>query len=249
MIEVKLIAVTQPEDGGDPIDLCERAARVSTDSASSKSRSVWRYCYDSGHHSIMEHAVFSFEITGVSRALLAQMTRHRVGISFTVRSQRYCVEDGGASKSRKFDDRAETVDTVPQFPYVTPPSIAGNESARLYYEATMKQIASAYDSLLKLVPPQDARFVLPNACETKIICTCNVRALMHFCNERMCTRAQWEIRDLAKKMREAVVSKYPDLGFMLVPKCEVHAPYCFCTERQSCGRHPQLSDVYSNVSD
>lgn len=246
-MDVRLIASTVPDEG-DCIDLCERAARTSTDAQVSAHGKVWKYCYDSGHQSIAEHVSFSFEITGVSRALLAQLTRHRVGFSFTVRSQRYCVEDGGASKSRHFDDRSETVDTMPQFPYVTPPSIANDDTANLYYTGIMRQIASAYDALLKFVPPEDARFVLPNACETKLVCTCNLRALIHFCNERMCARAQWEIRDLAGKMRDAVVAKHPELSSVLVPKCESHAPYSFCTERQSCGRSPRLRDVYRVVS-
>jgi thymidylate synthase (FAD) len=87
--------------------------------------------------------------------------------------------------------------------------------------------------------------VLPNACETVIEVKMNLRSLIHFMNERLCTRAQWEIRQLAREMKRVVEEQYPELAGYLVPKCEAHAPYSFCTEHKSCGRHVTLKEALS----
>lgn len=94
------------------------------------------------------------------------------------------------------------------------------------------------------LPAEDARFVLPNACATEITCTMNLRELIHFCNERLCSRAQWEIRDMARLMANAVIDVMPEAKIMLVPKCEKNAKYPYCTESQCCGRHKKLKEVY-----
>ena len=87
--------------------------------------------------------------------------------------------------------------------------------------------------------------LLPNACASVICVKMNLRELIHFCNERLCACAQWEIRAMAREMVREVVAVEPELKALLVPKCEAHAPYCFCTEtkKRSCGRHPVIGDV------
>ena len=96
------------------------------------------------------------------------------------------------------------------------------------------------------VPNEDARYILPNACTTCIEVKMNFRTLIHFMNERLCTRAQWEIRQMALLMKKTVEEQYPELAKYLVPKCEIHEGMPFCTEHKSCGRHPLLKDIYSS---
>lgn len=155
-------------------------------------RSVLSTIMASGHFSTLEHVSYTFAVDGVSRALTHQLVRHRLA-SFNQQSQRYV----------KFDDG---------FDYVEPPEIAANEEAHAIFEDCMAQCADAYAKLraLKdedgadLVKKEDARFVLPNAAETKIVVTMNIRELLHFFSLRCCNRAQWEIRELAHRMLELV---------------------------------------------
>jgi thymidylate synthase (FAD) len=110
----------------------------------------------------------------------------------------------------------------------------------------VEAIKKAYADLRALgIPAEDARMLLPNACCTEICVKMNLRELIHFCNERLCACAQWEIRAMTREMVRAVVEVAPALADFLVPKCEAHAPYCFCTETRSrsCGRHPVIADV------
>ena len=218
-MNVELISYTP-----NPIEAIERAASTCYDSMPTGGK-IMRHCYKSGHHSVLEFADFSFKITGVSRALTHQLVRHRMA-SYAQRSQRYCTEDG--------------------FEFVTPRSIAKDEASLAVYNETMDAITKAYEELLaKGVPAEDARMLLPNACCTQICVKMNLRALIHFCNERLCTCAQWEIREMARGMVKAVVAVEPALAEFLVPKCEAHAPHSFCTESKSrsCGRHPLIADV------
>lgn len=218
-MEVRLIRCTP-----DPVAAIEDAATTCYDSQPTDGR-IMRHCYKSGHHSVLEFADFTFRIKGVSRALTHQLVRHRVA-SFAQRSQRYCVEDG--------------------FEYVTPASIAKNPEAEAIYRETVDAIRAAYGRLVESgVPAEDARMLLPNACCSEICVKMNLRELIHFCNERLCACAQWEIRAMAREMVREVLAVAPDLKPFLVPKCEAHAPYCFCTESRSrsCGRHPLIGDV------
>ncbi len=147
--------------------------------------SVLSTIMESGHFSTLEHASYTFAIDGVSRALTHQLVRHRLA-SFNQQSQRYV----------KFKD---------ELPFVEPPSIAANEQAREIFDGFMKNAQEAYAQLVELgIPAEDARFVLPNAVETKIVVTMNVRELLHFFSLRCCNRAQWEIRALAHRMLELV---------------------------------------------
>lgn len=148
-------------------------------------RSVLSTIMASGHFSTLEHASYTFAIDGVSRALTHQLVRHRLA-SFNQQSQRYV----------RFKDGIEVVE---------PPSIAENPDAQAIFTEAMSASTEAYRRLLDAgIPPEDARFVLPNAAETKIVCTMNVRELLHFFELRCCNRAQWEIRELAHMMLELV---------------------------------------------
>ncbi len=137
---------------------------------------------DMGHDSPLEHVSFTFGIDGVSRTLTHQLVRHRIA-SYNQQSQRYVAAH--------------------DFEYVTPPSIAEKPEAKAKYDALMKEIRAAYDSFVEMgVDKEDARYILANATETKIVVTMNARSLLHFFNLRCCYRAQWEIRELAAKMLE-----------------------------------------------
>ncbi len=139
----------------------------------------------SGHFSTLEHASYTFAIDGVSRALTHQLVRHRMA-SFNQQSQRYV----------KFKDGIDVV---------VPHTVEDNEQARKVFDEAMEHAANAYKKLMEMgIPPEDSRFVLPNAAETKIVVTMNVRELLHFFDLRCCNRAQWEIRELAHKMLELV---------------------------------------------
>jgi len=184
---------------------------------------IMNACYKSGHHSVLEFAQFHFHIEGVSRALTHQLVRHRTA-SFSQRSQRYCSEDG--------------------FEFVIPPSIERlDNNIRDLYINTIEEIKNAYEALQTFdIPNEDARYLLPNACCTTIDVSFDFRNLIHFMNERLCTRAQWEIRELAQKMRDCVIEVFPEAKTMLVPKCE-RFDTAFCPEIKSCGRHKTLKDL------
>jgi thymidylate synthase (FAD) len=188
-----------------------------------------------GHHSPIEHASFTFGIEGVSRSLLAQITRHRVA-SFSVKSQRYV---------------GETKKDGEGFGYIVPPSIeALGEDAVRKYEEQMRTIQGWYDEWVLSLggggekSHQDARFVLPNACETKMIVTMNARELRHFFALRCCNRAQWEIQALATEMlrlaREAAPALFADAG----PGC-MRGP---CPEgKMSCGKAAEMRERFSSL--
>lgn len=219
-MRVELLAYTP-----NPVAVIENAASTCYDSEPTLDGKIMKACYRNGHHSVLEHVSFTYRVSGVSRALLAQLTRHRTGISFSVRSQRYCKEDG--------------------FGYVTPPSIAKNSVANAAYHKTMAGLSVMYTGLLDAgVPAEDARYILPNACETVITFTVNLRELIHICRERLCTRAQWEIRQMVQLMAEETVKVFPECADMLKPKCEADLKHPFCPEAQCCGRHKKLSEVY-----
>lgn len=146
-------------------------------------RSVLSTVIKSGHLSTLEHASYTFAVDGVSRALTHQLVRHRIA-SFNQQSQRYV----------KFTDGV---------PVVKPGTVASDEEAGRIFDETVDAIEAAYARLLELgIPAEDARYLLPNAAESKIVITMNVRELMHFFSLRCCNRAQWEIREMAHRMLE-----------------------------------------------
>lgn len=207
-------------------EVCAIAAGMCYDA-----RDPWKalkHALKNNHESVIEHEGFSFLIEDVSRALLAQLTRHRIA-SFSVQSQRYVSMQGG-------------------FPYVTPPKIAalGDEAVKVY-AAQMEQISRWYDEWLmrlnKEYPyeknAEDARFVLPNACCTKLVMTMNARELRHFFALRCCNRAQWEIRALADEMLRLCKEAAPDLFADAGAGCVRGA----CPEgEKSCGRPKGVSE-------
>lgn len=210
----------------DPVMQIEHAASNCYDSDPTGDGKLLRGCIKSGHTAVTEFATFTFHISEVSRALMAQLTRHRHA-SFCIRSQRYCNEDN--------------------FKYVVPGSIVNSKFAQ-EYEDLMQHIRYMYANMTAVgIPEEDARYILPNACATEIECSMNFRELMQFCNLRLCNRAQWEIRKLAVMMRDAVIEVMPEAKDYLVPNCEKHAPYYFCTESRSCGKHKKLKEVYKDV--
>jgi thymidylate synthase (FAD) len=188
------------------------------------------------HLSPIEHASFTFGIEGVSRSLLAQITRHRIA-RFSVKSQRYVSEQANEGET---------------FNYVIPPSIKklGKEYVDKY-NAQMMQIQSWYNEWLNLLgnqgekSNQDARFVLPNSAETKIIVTMNARELLHFFSLRCCNRAQWEIRNLAIEMLKQVKSVAPNLFKHAGPGCLRGA----CPEgKMTCGKAEDVRKMFTSMN-
>lgn len=203
-----------------------------------------------GHESPIEHVSFTFGIEGVSRSLLAQLTRHRIA-SFSVQSQRYVREK--------------------MFDYVVPPEIADLPEAAEEYRLAMEEDQRHYERLTDLLRDkhmqamlaagmeekaarraaekkaiEDARFVLPNACTTKIMMTMNARSLMNFFHHRCCNRAQWEIRELAERMLKLCLEVAPHLFQHAGPSC-VNGP---CPEgKMSCGKMRQVREHYTQIAE
>ena len=180
-----------------PIETIAQIASICYDSNPKNPLGLVKHLYRNGHHSVFEHIYFTFKIEGISRACSHQLVRHR-HCSFTQRSQRYCSEDG--------------------FKVIEPPSIACNVEASSEYNLGLIDVRYTYAQIQSQgVLNEDARYILPNACETSLYLSCNLRELIHMANERLCKKAQWEIRDMVKQM---VALVDPALHFMLVPKCK-----------------------------
>lgn len=167
-----------------------------------------------GHFSTLEHVTFTFAIEGVSRVLTHQLVRHRIA-SYSQQSQRYVKEH--------------------DFETIMPPTIAARPEAKEKFNRLMQDIQNLYNEFTEMgIPAEDARYVLPNAAETKIVCTFNVRSLMNFFSLRCCTRAQWEIRQLAEKMLAECKKVAPVLFENAGPTCVSEG---ICREGEmSCGR-------------
>lgn len=179
-----------------PVETIAQIASICYDSDPKDPMKLVQHLYKGGHHSVFEHIYFTFKIEGISRACSHQLVRHR-HCSFTQRSQRYCSEDG--------------------FDFVTPKSVEENYHTFSWMELH-KALNVCYEQFQQCdLPNEDARYILPNSCATSLYLSCNLRELIHIANERLCTRAQWEIRDLVKEMCQLVD---PQLRFMLVPKCQ-----------------------------
>lgn len=164
-----------------------------------KCEELLRKLTNMGHFSPVEHAVFTFGIEGVSRALTHQLVRHRIA-SYSQQSQRYV--------------------NGKQFGYIMPPSIAANPELAEKFKKHMEEDQKFYQELADAgIPKEDARFVLPNACDTKIIVTMNARELHSFFQHRCCNRAQWEIRALAWEMLKLCKEAAPTLFENAGPDC------------------------------
>ena len=175
-----------------------------------------------GHHSVLEHAVFSFGVEGISRAASHQLVRHRIA-SYSQQSQRY-------------------VAAGEDFEHVLPPSIAAAPKLARAFGRSMRAAGRLYRELLDAgVPAEDARFVLPNAAATRIIVTMNARALRNFFRLRCCLRAQWEIRELAERMLGLARAAAPVLFEGCGPSCVSGA----CPEgKMTCGRLREVRSAY-----
>lgn len=193
-----------------------------------------------GHESPIEHVSFTFAIEGVSRSLTHQLVRHRLA-SYSQQSQRYV--------------------RLEQFDYIIPPEIERDEKAREIYISSMKASQKAYDELSDILKKkyisegftegnaekkaiEDARYVFPNSCETKIMVTMNARSLINFFRHRCCNRAQWEIRNLAEKMLIEVKKVAPTLFKYAGPSCIGGN----CPEgKMTCRKIKEMQNRYLNI--
>jgi thymidylate synthase (FAD) len=163
-----------------------------------KAKKMIKKVVDMGHLSVVEHAYFTFSVEGVSRSLTHQLVRHRIA-SYSQQIQRYVSMD-----------KAE---------YVLPPSVAKDPESKRLYKKVMDDTWKAYNELAKKVPKEDARYVLPNACDTNITVTMNARELWHLFSLRCCRRAQWEIRMMAWMMLAEARKAAPILFENAGPGC------------------------------
>ena len=194
-----------------PEQLCGAAAAVCTDSDNYE-RSLL-HALESGHTSVLEHAVFTFKVEGLSRTALAQLTRHRLA-SVDVQSQRYV----------KLDN-----------PELVIPESIRNSKYAAEAESTMRYVMNLYQWLVdEGVPCEDARYVTPQAVPTALIMTMNARELLHFFHLRTCNRAQWEIRELADRMLKLCMAESPEIFKYAGPGCVTGS----CPEKRPCG-HPR----------
>ena len=189
-----------------------------------KPENIAKRIIETDHGSPQSAVSFRFEVRGISRVESHQHVRHNVGIRHNQRSQRYVDEDGCE--------------------FITPPSIAQDPIAFLEYQWVMAQTKKSYVRLKELgIPGEDARYVLPNATETKINSVFTYEALVHFCHKRLCNRAQWEIREVARQMVAEVEKVSPMLASYLVPKCGYDG---YCREKKGCcGLMPTKEEVLS----
>ena len=191
---------------------------------SDKINNIIKSVLNSGHDSVSEHVSFTFLVEDVSRVLTHQLVRHRIA-SYSQRSARYTKINTGEDW------------------YVIPKSIRTTEQLEVF-DTIMEQEAEAYNKLIELgVPKEDARFVVGDGQSSNIVVTMNCRALKNFFGERLCTRAQWEIRELANKMATICKKELP----IVFDTCKFAEPACvqkgFCTEHKSCGKMPHISKV------
>ncbi len=252
-MEVKLLAYTpQPEKTvACAAKLCYAAADIDTvyeGLTEEKTASFLEMLGSIGHESPIEHASFTFGIQGVSRSLLAQITRHRIA-SYSVQSQRYVKENA--------------------FEFVLPPEIEAIPEAKEEFLRAMEEDQKHYENLTALLKEkhkrellaqgedeksanrkaekkaiEDARFVLPNACATKMICTMNARSLLNFFTHRCCSRAQWEIRALAVEMLKEVKAVAPHIFEKAGPPCLRGN----CPEgKMSCGKMKEVRERFASL--
>jgi thymidylate synthase (FAD) len=178
-----------------------------------------------GHHSVLEHASFTFGIEGISRVTTHQLVRHRIA-SFSQQSQRY-------------------VSHKENFTSIMPDTISENPDARQIFDVVSETVHKAYAQLIEMgIPAEDARYILPNATETKIIMTMNARELLHFFALRCCKRSQWEIRAMSVEMLRLVKKVAPVLFREAGPGCVSGT----CPEgRFCCGQTTEVREFFKNL--
>lgn len=214
-----------------------------------KTKSFIEMLVSIGHESVMEHVYFTFGIEGISRACSHQLVRHRIA-SYSQKSQRYVNENG--------------------FDFVTPPAIAAVPDAKAEFDKQMTAVTEAYAKIADILTEEhkkafivdglsekdaaskarklaneDARFILPNACETKIVVTMNVRSLFNFFRHRCCNRAQWEIREVAVEMLRLCREAAPTVFGYAGPSCVMTGK---CPEgKMSCGKMAELKAYFAQL--
>ena len=208
----------------EPQEIFRRAVAGEVDPA--KQQKLIQGVIESGHGSTIEHIVFTFGISGVSRTLSHQLVRHRAGVAFDQQSQRYVTFKGAST--------------------MLPASIEDAEpDVRASYEAAIDGSMSLYGDLVGAgIPAEDARFVFPNATRTNLVMTTNLRALIHMSGLRLCTMAQWEIRRLFQLIRHEIFQVSPFLGSFLAPKC---VPLGYCDEMGNRDEHCPIRPHKDNV--
>ena len=237
-MKVTLIGMTNPMfDGGVDEDVIYTAMsqcyNESFDEEDAKNtpleqkRKVMKAVLKAGHDSISEHTNFTFLIEDCSISMTHQLVRHRLA-SYSQRSSRYTnLEDGEW--------------------FVVPHSIAKNEKALKRYLETMKATEDCYRYLTNEcdIPFEDARFALPASKKTNIVVTMNCRSLKNFFAHRLCTRAQWEIRELAQEMAKICKERLPvvfDECSFAEAKC-IQNGYCVEPKKQWCHKRPHISEM------
>lgn len=264
-MKVKLIEHTPH-----PEAVCARAAKGDTDIRPSHQiteydqggwEGILRFCLEHGHHGVFEHAHFTFSIEGVSRACSHQLVRHRIA-TFDQQSQRYVdfttlldpankafdklladVIDAYRTTGR-LPDSPETVRSIERY-FVFPPTIRRRHETAMALAKSYADSVLEYHKLVKSgVPPEDARFVFPNGMKTNLTATLNYRAIYDIADDRLCTRAQWEIRVLFALMKREVRQVSPFLADRLQPKC-IHLGYCNEAKKawETCQLKPHMSQV------
>lgn len=222
IIDVLYTSARTCYNAGSPINMFEKTGNIDKE----KKLALIHKVLQSGHTSVLEHVSFTFAVEDTDRTVLAQISRHRTGISLSVQSQRYVDFSNGG------------------FNYTTPPDVANSEHCK-EYNLIMEQLQNFYDREVHSgIKPEHARMVLPNACCTNMIITMNLRELVHICGLRLCTRAQLEIRQLMQAIRNEVLNS-DDIGNWwldeyLQPKCHLLG---VCTEDKCCGLKPKLEEV------
>jgi len=208
----------------EPDEIFRRAVDGEVDPA--RQQKLIQGVIESGHGSTIEHVVFTFGISGVSRTLSHQLVRHRAGVAFDQQSQRYVKFKGPAT--------------------MEPGTILeADDALRERFEAQVAGALDLYGDLLEAgIPGEDARFVFPNATRTNLIMTANLRALIHMSGLRLCTMAQWEIRRLFQLVRHEVFQVSPFLGSFLAPKC---VPLGYCDEMGNRDEHCPIRPHKDNV--
>lgn len=202
-----------------------------------------------GHESVMEHVSFTFGIEGISRACSHQLVRHRIA-SYSQKSQRYVNESG--------------------FEFITPPAVHEVPEAEAEYMKMISEITESYNKISDLLTEhhknnfinegldektalskarkmanEDARFILPNACETKIVVTMNVRSLFNFFRHRCCNRAQWEIRNVANEMLRLCLEVAPNIFCNTGASCVSEGK---CPEgKMSCGKMAEMKKQFADL--
>jgi len=225
MVNVVLLSYTP-----DPERTIAAAARVSTSPVSAvellgkltpdRVERLISRLLSSGHLSVFEHASFTFAIEGISRVTSHQLVRHRLA-SYTQQSQRYV--------------------SLKEFNYITPATISAKPEWGVKYNEMVRAAHRLYLEMLDVgIPAEDARYVLPNAAETRLVMTMNARELIHACSLRLCLRAQWEIVELFEHIKAEVEKVAPRLGAELKPKCYRLG---YCDEVESCGIFPTRAEL------